>query len=164
MPGVSGQFFRNFGLTVVIAVLVSLTVARMITPMLAAYFLKSHGTAEHASGKWMDRYLGVLHWSLDAERAKALRARIARVRGSALTYLVGTVAVLLIVAAFMSGLIGTFKLVAASKFTLFGWAKTLQLLTLIAALIAAVGLSWLVRKVLGLLIGLSRGRLGQWYA
>jgi multidrug efflux pump subunit AcrB len=35
MPGVSGQFFKNFGFTVVIAVLVSLAVARMITPMIA---------------------------------------------------------------------------------------------------------------------------------
>ena len=164
MPGVSGQFFRNFGLTVVIAVLVSLAVARMITPMLAAYFLKSHGTAEHASGKWMERYLSVLHWSLDADRAKRLRAGIERVRGSALTYLVGTIAVLLIIGAFMAGLVGVFKLVAATKFTLFGWTKTLQLFTMILALITATGLSWLVRRVLGLLIGLSRGRLGQWYA
>ncbi len=164
MPGVSGQFFRNFGLTVVISVLVSLAVARMITPMIAAYFLKSKGHHEHASGKWMDRYLAVLHWSLDAEQAKALRARIERVRGSALTYLVGTIATVLIIAAFMIGLIGVFKLVAASKFTLFGWTKTLQLLTMFAALAAAIGLSWLVRKVLGLLIGLSQGRLGQWYA
>jgi multidrug efflux pump subunit AcrB len=39
MPGISGQFFKNFGLTVVAAVLTSLAVARMITPMIAAYFL-----------------------------------------------------------------------------------------------------------------------------
>ena len=164
MPGVSGQFFRNFGLTVVISVLVSLAVARMITPMIAAYFLKSKGPAEHASGAWMDRYLRVLHWSLDADRAKSMRARIEAVRGSALTYLVGTIAVMLIIAAFMTGLVGVFKLVAASKFTLFGWQKTLQLITMLAALVAALALSWLVRQGLGRLIGLSRGRLGQWYA
>ncbi|MFA9200406.1 MAG: efflux RND transporter permease subunit [Cypionkella sp.] len=56
MPGVSGQFFKNFGLTVVVSVLMSLAVARMITPMVAAYFLKAKGHAEHASGPWMDRY------------------------------------------------------------------------------------------------------------
>jgi multidrug efflux pump subunit AcrB len=65
MPGVSGQFFKNFGLTVVVAVLFSLLVARLITPMIAAYFLKSHGEQEHASGPWMDRYLDLLKWSLD---------------------------------------------------------------------------------------------------
>ena len=40
MPGISGQFFKNFGYTVVIAVLMSLFVARMITPLIAAYFLQ----------------------------------------------------------------------------------------------------------------------------
>ena len=73
MPGVSGQFFKNFGLTVVASVLMSLAVARMITPMVAAYFLKAHGTEEHAGGRWMDRYLAVLHWSLDTSKAAALR-------------------------------------------------------------------------------------------
>jgi multidrug efflux pump subunit AcrB len=64
MPGISGQFFKNFGLTVVAAVMFSLLVARLITPMVAAYFLKSHGTAEHASGPWMGKYLNLLKWSL----------------------------------------------------------------------------------------------------
>ena len=73
MPGISGQFFKNFGITVVIAVLMSLAVARMITPMLAAYFLKSKGHAEHGEGPMMDRYMGILHWSL--ERGKMLRRR-----------------------------------------------------------------------------------------
>ena len=73
MPGVSGQFFKNFGLTVVVAVLISLAVARMITPMIAAYFLKAHGHAEHAGGPIMDRYIRVLHWSLDTDAADAYR-------------------------------------------------------------------------------------------
>ncbi len=64
MPGVSGEFFKNFGLTVVAAVMFSLLVARMITPMVAAYFLKSHGEAPHAAGPMMDRYMAVLKWSL----------------------------------------------------------------------------------------------------
>jgi multidrug efflux pump subunit AcrB len=65
MPGVSGQFFKNFGLTVVASVLFSLMVARMITPMVAAYFLKSHGEEPHAAGAWMDRYMAILKWSLN---------------------------------------------------------------------------------------------------
>ncbi len=65
MPGISGQFFKSFGLTVVIAVLMSLLVARLITPMVAAYFLKAHGVREHASGKWMQRYLSLLRWTID---------------------------------------------------------------------------------------------------
>ncbi len=80
MPGVSGQFFKNFGLTVVIAVLFSLLVARMITPMIAAYFLKAHGEAEHGGGVWMDRYMNVLGWSLDTSKAQAYRAQHPRRR------------------------------------------------------------------------------------
>ena len=164
MSGVSGQFFRNFGLTVVISVLISLAVARMITPMIAAYFLKSHGTAEHASGKWMERYLRVLHWSLDSTTAKAVRARIAAVRGSPLAYLIGTIAVLLIMAAFVAGFVAVYQLIETFKFTLFGWKKTLTFVTLLAALGTGLLASWLVRKLLALIIGLNHGRLGQWYA
>ncbi|OGS55160.1 MAG: transporter [Erythrobacter sp. RIFCSPHIGHO2_12_FULL_63_10] len=73
MPGISGQFFKNFGLTVVVAVLMSLAVARMITPMLAAYFLEAKGEAAHGVGKWMDRYMAVLAWSLDRGKLYARR-------------------------------------------------------------------------------------------
>ena len=64
MPGISGQFFKNFGATVAVSVLISLAVARLITPMLAAYFLKSHGAAEHGTGKWVDSYMKALEWAL----------------------------------------------------------------------------------------------------
>ena len=74
MPGISGQFFRSFGYTVVISVMLSLFVARMITPLIAAYFLKSHGTQEHAAGTTMGRYLQLLAWTLDTTRAQRYRA------------------------------------------------------------------------------------------
>ena len=75
MPGVSGQFFIQFGMTVVFAVLVSLAVARMITPMIAAYFLSAQGEQDHASGPWVDRYEKVLAWTLDSSKQKAVKAR-----------------------------------------------------------------------------------------
>ena len=71
MPGISGQFFKNFGATVAVSVLISLAVARLITPMLAAYFLKSEGTAEHGTGKWVDVYMRILNWAL-ANRMKTV--------------------------------------------------------------------------------------------
>ena len=74
MPGISGQFFKQFGMTIVAAVLVSLAVARLITPMVAAYFLKSHGHASHGEGPIMDRYVALLRWSLDTRGARKLRA------------------------------------------------------------------------------------------
>lgn len=80
MPGISGQFFKNFGITVVIAVLMSLAVARMITPMLAAYFLQAKGHADHGEGPWMDRYMNILHWTLDRSKMTAMRAGIPGVK------------------------------------------------------------------------------------
>jgi multidrug efflux pump subunit AcrB len=85
MPGISGQFFKQFGLTVVVAVLMSLAVARMITPMIAAYFLKAHGTQSHGEGWAMDRYMGLLRWSLDQRKADAMRAQGGRARWLAWT-------------------------------------------------------------------------------
>ena len=41
MPGVAGKFFREFGWTAATAVLFSLLVARLLTPMMAAYGLKA---------------------------------------------------------------------------------------------------------------------------
>jgi multidrug efflux pump subunit AcrB len=49
MPGIPGQYFRQFGLTVAIAVLFSLLVARLITPMMAAYLMRDKDA--HADGE-----------------------------------------------------------------------------------------------------------------
>ena len=40
MGGIAGQYFKQFGVTVAVAVFFSLLVARLITPMLAAYFMR----------------------------------------------------------------------------------------------------------------------------
>lgn len=40
----------------------------MITPMIAAYFLKSSGMAEHGEAGWIDRYMKILRWSLGHRR------------------------------------------------------------------------------------------------
>ena len=45
MGGFAGQFFMEFGFTVAIAVLFSLLVARLLTPLLAAYFIKPSAAA-----------------------------------------------------------------------------------------------------------------------
>jgi multidrug efflux pump subunit AcrB len=79
MPGVSGQYFKNFGFTVVSAVLLSLAVARMITPMIAAYFLKSHGEQTHGESVWMHRYLRLLRWTLHNRWTVVLGATVALV-------------------------------------------------------------------------------------
>ena len=73
MSGIAGQYFRQFGLTVAVAVLFSLLVARLVTPMMAAYFLRD-GTASpepERDGWLMRRYMALLRWTL-AHRAVTL--------------------------------------------------------------------------------------------
>jgi len=76
MPGIPGEFFKPFGLTVVAAVLTSLAVARMITPLVAAYFLSAQGEEAHGEGRMMDFYMRVLAWTLRSDRSRELRARL----------------------------------------------------------------------------------------
>ncbi|MCC7633165.1 efflux RND transporter permease subunit [Stenotrophomonas rhizophila] len=57
MPGIAGKFFREFGWTAATAVLFSLLVARLLTPMMAAYLLKPHGQ-EPPESRLMTWYLG----------------------------------------------------------------------------------------------------------
>jgi len=56
MPSVPGQFFKQFGITVSVQVLFSLLCARMITPMLAAYFLQPHQHEEKGDGRILRLY------------------------------------------------------------------------------------------------------------
>jgi len=102
MPGISGQFFKNFGITVVVSVLMSLAVARMITPMIAAYFLKAKGHAEHGEGVWMDRYMRLLNWVLDRSKSDRIRQTLVRGKAAWWQYLIGFVLFALIFAAFVS--------------------------------------------------------------
>ncbi len=67
MPGIPGQYFKQFGLTVSIAVFMSLVVARTITPLMAAYVLRPHGQRAHAEGPLMQRYLRFLAWTVHRE-------------------------------------------------------------------------------------------------
>jgi multidrug efflux pump subunit AcrB len=63
MSGIAGEFFGPFSFTVVVAVLVSLLVARTLTPMMAAYFLKPHDRPQRPS-RVMDWYLTRVRWCL----------------------------------------------------------------------------------------------------
>ena len=64
MGGIAGQYFKQFGLTVAIAVLFSLAVARLITPLVAAYFMKDTGHREGRDGAVMRGYVRLLSWSV----------------------------------------------------------------------------------------------------
>jgi len=62
MGGITGQYFIQFGLTVAAAVFFSLLVARLITPVIAAYTLKSDSLPHPSDGPVMRWYLRVLRW------------------------------------------------------------------------------------------------------
>ena len=63
MSGIAGKFFKQFGWTASLAVFASLVVARMLTPMMAAYLLKPIVTAAHEPG-WMRVYMVAARWCL----------------------------------------------------------------------------------------------------
>jgi hydrophobe/amphiphile efflux-1 (HAE1) family protein len=60
MGGITGQFFKEFGLTVAVAVFFSLLVARLVTPVIGAFTLKPEGAKAHLEGRVMTWYLGFL--------------------------------------------------------------------------------------------------------
>ncbi|WGU40822.1 efflux RND transporter permease subunit [Phenylobacterium sp. NIBR 498073] len=64
MPGIPGQFFKEFGLTVSVAVLFSLLVARLATPLMAAYFLKPT-VHERPQKPFEGFYPSALKWALE---------------------------------------------------------------------------------------------------
>ncbi|CAJ0822348.1 Multidrug resistance protein MdtC [Ralstonia wenshanensis] len=63
MGGISGKFFKQFGWTASLAVLASLLVARLLTPMMAAYMLKPQDEPNR-DGWIMTRYLQAARWCL----------------------------------------------------------------------------------------------------
>ncbi|HTR78127.1 MAG TPA: efflux RND transporter permease subunit, partial [Gemmatimonadaceae bacterium] len=79
MPGIAGQWFKPFALTIACAVLVSLFVSFSLDPMLSAYWpdpqLEAHerrnplARALEVFNRWFnrqaDRYKGVIAWALD---------------------------------------------------------------------------------------------------
>lgn len=75
MGGVPGKFFVQFGWTAAIAVFFSLVVARLLTPMMAAYILKP-AQKHHAPLRWMQVYLKWAAWCLRHRIATSLAAAV----------------------------------------------------------------------------------------
>jgi len=68
MEGLAGKFFVQFGWTASIAVFFSLVVARLLTPMMAAYLLKTP-TRPPAEPFWMPVYLKAARWAFTHKAA-----------------------------------------------------------------------------------------------
>lgn len=74
MSGVIGKFFVQFGWTAAVAVLFSLLVARLLTPMMAAYLLKAPKKLIKPEPGWISYYLQLMHWCLAHRRITATAA------------------------------------------------------------------------------------------
>jgi multidrug efflux pump subunit AcrB len=90
MSGVPGKFFVQFGWTAAIAVFFSLVVARMLTPMMAAYMLHAP-SKPHAEPKWMPGYMKLAAWCLK-HRVKTLLATTLFAVGSCTPVFTGHIA------------------------------------------------------------------------
>ncbi|MGO8021123.1 efflux RND transporter permease subunit [Rhizobium leguminosarum] len=67
MSGIPGLLFRQFGITAAVAVLVSLVVARLLTPMMAAYFMKAH-PVEQKDGRIMRAYMAIVKAAMNRRK------------------------------------------------------------------------------------------------
>jgi len=92
MPGVPGRMFKQFALTAVVAVLFSLLVARLLTPMIAAYRLRTFPDHE-TQGPFTTKYLRWVNWTLDNRGTTLLLAL--------LLFLVPMIALLFVPTGFM---------------------------------------------------------------
>ncbi|MEE7446773.1 ABC transporter permease [Methylobacterium radiotolerans] len=72
MSGIAGRYFIQFGLTIAVSVFMSLLVARLITPLFAAYFLREHGHHEEREGPVMRAYAHLVGWSVRHRAATLL--------------------------------------------------------------------------------------------
>ena len=160
MPGISGQFFKSFGYTVVITVMMSLLVARMITPLMAAYFLRAKGVQPHAAGWAMFKYLDILKWSIDSSKAVAIRAALPRVSNKFVYAGLGVLVVVLLIAAFGIAAFAVLKALGG-----FGWPVITAFLAIVAGTFAAVAVGKLIGRIASARGGnfeVMVARLGAW--
>ena len=76
MGGIPGLFFKQFGWTAVLAILASLMVARLLTPMMAAYLLKPAKDHTQQDSWLMTRYLRLMRWCLQHRVATGIGAAL----------------------------------------------------------------------------------------
>ena len=89
MGGIPGLIFRQFGVTAAVAVLTSLLVARLLTPMMAAHFMTARAQ-EQKDGWLMERYLRWVRACLTHPRRTAAAAGVFFLLSLGLIPLVGT--------------------------------------------------------------------------
>ncbi|MBF0179848.1 MAG: efflux RND transporter permease subunit [Magnetococcales bacterium] len=74
MGGIPGKFFRSFGMTSVAAILASLVVARLLTPMMCAHLLRPDTRMHTEEAAWQRVYRRMVTACLDHPRLTVLGA------------------------------------------------------------------------------------------
>lgn len=74
--GIAGLFFKQFGWTAALAVFASLVVARLLTPLMAAYIMKKRENYVHKDPSWMPKYLVMVKWCLNHRFLASLGAAL----------------------------------------------------------------------------------------
>ncbi|MFZ4762658.1 MAG: efflux RND transporter permease subunit [Alphaproteobacteria bacterium] len=90
MGGVPGQFFKQFGLTVAIAAFFSLVVARLLTPMLAAYLFKPQQQRTEKTPLYIEKYYHLVQWTLNNRLKTMAMAAVSMIFSFALIPLLPT--------------------------------------------------------------------------
>jgi len=90
MGGIPGKFFKQFGWTAVLAILASLLVARLLTPMMAAYIMKPSKHGEEKDGWLMQRYMKTMRWCLQHRLVTIISAFVFFVASISLVFLLPT--------------------------------------------------------------------------
>jgi multidrug efflux pump subunit AcrB len=151
MSGIVGQYFKQFGLTVAVAVLFSLLVARFITPMMAAYLMRPTHHEEHKPGLLLRGYIRLLHvlnWAPTIGRNTPVTAHVNKM-WDWVAY--GLAAILVLIAAYLS-----LNVVSESP-------KLIPIILLtILAVVATVTVALLVSLSARSLAGFDRVRLLLW--
>ncbi len=75
MSGIAGKFFKQFGWTAALAVIASLVVARLLTPMMAAYLLKPIAH-QNGDSKIMAGYMRLAKWCLEHRLLTSIAAGV----------------------------------------------------------------------------------------
>jgi len=76
MDGVPGLFFKQFGWTAVVAILMSLLVARLLTPMMAVTLLNATPSDDEPPSPWLERYRTAVCWCIERKKTTLLLTTI----------------------------------------------------------------------------------------
>ncbi|MES2177379.1 MAG: efflux RND transporter permease subunit [Gemmatimonadota bacterium] len=142
MPGVGGQWFKPFALTIACSVLVSLFVSFSLDPMLSAYWADPHRTEEQKS--WITKKLDIFNnwFNRQAENYKLVIAWALDHRSAMVALAIGTFFASFTL--FTAGLLGLVAALASVGVVVFALTSK-RLVTPVKVVVAVLGIAMFVK-------------------